>query len=235
MKIYCLILFLFLQNGLFAQSLSEAEVQKLLETHTVPGADAGLNLIQSGQYDQANKFFSSEISKDESDREAYFKRGVANWALSDTLSACRDWSSVLALGDTEMFNLLESKCHSTMIIEDDKIPAKQYRQIFAVIDDPKKSAKAVVEVMPAFPGGQDSLINYLSKKTPKIPEGKRGTVYVNFLVSPKGKILYPYVTRGLGGAYDKAAIQVVKKMPYWTPGKQKGKAVYVKTNLPVRF
>ena len=122
---------------LFAQTSSEAEVRKLLETHSSPESDAGLNLINNGQYEQANKYFSTEIKKDDGDRDAYFKRGVANWGLSDTLSACRDWSSVLALGDTQMFNLLESKCHSTMIIEEDSIPAKQYKKIFAVKDEKK--------------------------------------------------------------------------------------------------
>jgi hypothetical protein len=213
---------------------NQAEVQKLIENRPVTEGDAGMNLIQTGEYQQANQYLSNAISKDESDKEAYYKRGVANWAMSDTVSACRDWSSVLALGDTEMFNLLESKCHSTMYIENDTLPAKQYKKIFSVTDD-SKNAKSVVEVMPAFPGGQENLFKYLSEKTPKISDGKHGTVYVNFLVSPKGKILYPYVTHGLGSKYDKAAIALVKNMPVWTPGKQKGKPVYVKTNLPVRF
>jgi TonB family protein len=234
MKQFILIVFIFSGPVLFAQDTKkEAEVKELLEINSTSSSDAGLNLIQSGQYQQANQYFSTAITNDESNRSAYYKRGVANWALSDTVSACRDWSSVLALGDTEMFNLLESKCHSTMIIENDSIPAKQYKKIFAT--DNSHNSKSVVEVMPAYPGGQEAMMNYLIEKTPKINQGKRGTVYVNFTVSPKGKILYPYVKHGLGDEYDKAALKLVKNMPAWTPGKQKGKAVYVTSSIPIRF
>ena len=234
MKKLFLYILIFSFQTLYAQDTKkEAEVKELMEINSTPTNDAGMNLIQSGQYQQANQYFSTAINNDESNRSAYYQRGVANWALSDTVSACRDWSAVLALGDTEMFNLLESKCHSTMIIEDDSIPAKQHKKIFAT--DPSKNAKAVVEVMPAYPGGQEAMMNYLMEKTPKLKGGQRGTVYVNFTVSPKGKILYPYVKHGLGGEYDKAALKMVKNMPAWTPGKQKGKAVYVTSSIPIRF
>jgi hypothetical protein len=234
MKTICSLFILLLFNfSLFAQTEKEKEIQGILQSNPTSMNDTGMHLIQNGQYEQANNYFSSSINRDGSDRTAYFQRGVSNWALSDTLNACRDWSAVLALGDTEMYNLLESKCHSTMIIGNDSIPAKQYKKIFAT--DEGKSAKSVVEVMPAFPGGQENLMKYLGEKTPKLQDGQRGTVYVIFTVSPKGKILYPYVKHGLGGRYDKAAIQLVKNMPAWTPGKQKGKAVYVKSGLPIRF
>jgi hypothetical protein len=233
MKIITIILLLFVYN-LQAQN-NDAEIKNLMNTYSAAPHDSGMSLISSGQYQQAGQYYSTSINKDESDRKAYFSRGVANWGMSDTVSACRDWSSVLALGDTAMFLLLESKCHSTMIIENDSIPAKQYKKTFAGGDDPKKNAKTVVEIMPEFPGGQENLFQFMFENTPKIQEGKKGTVYVNFVVSPKGKILFPYVTRGLGANYDKAAIQLVKSMPPWHPGRQKGKPVYVKTVLPVRF
>ncbi|MBK7572759.1 MAG: energy transducer TonB [Bacteroidetes bacterium] len=54
-------------------------------------------------------------------------------------------------------------------------------------------------------------------------------------MSPKGKILYPYVAHGLGKEYDADAIKLVRSMPAWKPGKEKGKAVYVRSSLPVRF
>ena len=34
---------------------------------------------------------------------------------------------------------------------------------------------------------------------------------------------------------DKEAVRVVKSMPKWSPGKQKGKPVRVRFNLPVMF
>jgi hypothetical protein len=235
MNTFSLLPFVLCSSMIFAQTKTDSVVQQLMEDHSTP-ADEGLKLISSGEYQQANQYFSSEINKDESDRTAYFNRGVANWALSDTLNACRDWSAVLALGDTAMFNLLESKCHGSMIIADDTIPRKQVRNLFANAEEQAgKNAKTVVEVMPSFPGGQENLFKYISENVPRLKDGKHGIVYVNFLVSPKGKILYPYVTRGLGGTYDKEALKLVRNMPAWKPGKQSGKAVWVRSNVPVRY
>ena len=43
------------------------------------------------------------------------------------------------------------------------------------------------------------------------------------------------VLRDIGGGCGAEAVRVVKSMPKWTPGKQRGKAVRVQYNLPVQF
>ena len=43
------------------------------------------------------------------------------------------------------------------------------------------------------------------------------------------------VLRGIGGGCDKEAVRLVKSMPKWKPGIQKGKAVRVSFNLPIKF
>src|SRR4051794_18482900 len=91
----------FAQNELQKDSL----VKSLLKNQTTPGTDQGLTLIKSGDYENANKFLTTEINNDQSNASAYFKRGVASIAMSDTLNACRDWTAVLAMGDTAMYNL----------------------------------------------------------------------------------------------------------------------------------
>ena len=209
-------------------------IQTMMKDHITPDNEQGVSLINAGNFESASSFLSNEISNNGSNASAYFQRGVANWAMSDTLSACRDWSAVLALGDTEMFNLLESRCHSSMIIENDTIPAKKYKKMFAK-EDANQSSKLLVDQMPEFPGGQEKLAEYVFKNTPKHSGGKHGTVYVNFLISPKGKVLFPYVAHGLGKEYDNDAVKLVRSMPAWKPGKEKGKAVYVRSSLPVRF
>ena len=108
---------------------SDSLIQSLMKNHTTT-EDQGIKLINSGNFESANSFLTKEISSNESNASAYFQRGVAKFAMSDTLEACRDWSAVLALGDTAMFNLLESKCHGSMIIEDDTIPAKKYKKMW---------------------------------------------------------------------------------------------------------
>lgn len=208
-------------------------IQSLMKDHITP-ENEGVSLINAGNFESANTLLSKEITSNGSNASAYFQRGVTNWGMGDTLNACRDWSSVLALGDTEMFNLLESKCHSAMIIEDDTIPAKKYKKMWGK-DEANQASKMIVEQMPEFPGGQEKLGEYIFSNTPKHKNGKHGTVYVNFLISPKGKILYPYVAHGLGKEYDYEAIRLVRSMPAWKPGREKGKAVYVRSSLPVRY
>ena len=97
----------------------------------------------------------------------------------------------------------------------------------------------IVEDMPRFGDGEADLLNYLSKniKYPQMAKesGISGIVYVTFVVNPKGEVTDVKVLRGIGGGCDKEAVRVVKKMPKWKPGKQRGKPVSVQYNLPVRF
>jgi len=97
----------------------------------------------------------------------------------------------------------------------------------------------IVEEMPTFPGGEAELFKYLAKNTKYPPmaadAGISGVVHVSFVVDRDGKITDVKVLRGIGGGCDEEAIRVVKSMPAWKPGKQRGKAVRVSYNLPVRF
>ena len=97
----------------------------------------------------------------------------------------------------------------------------------------------VVEQMPAFPGGEAALFRYLQKniKYPAMAKesGISGTVYVTFVINQRGEIKDVKVIRGIGGGCDKEAERVVRNMPKWNAGKQRGKPVKVQYNLPVRF
>ena len=58
---------------------------------------------------------------------------------------------------------------------------------------------------------------------------------LTFVINEKGGIDDVKILRGIGGGCDEAAMAVVKKLPKFNPGKQRGKAVKVSYNLPVRF
>jgi len=97
----------------------------------------------------------------------------------------------------------------------------------------------VVEQAPAYPGGVEELMKYLSKniKYPTVAQenGVQGRVIVRFVVSKTGAISDVTVVRGFDAACDKEAVRVVKSMPKWLPGKQDGVAVPVYFTLPVTF
>ncbi len=97
----------------------------------------------------------------------------------------------------------------------------------------------VVENEPEFPGGMEELYKYLgsSIKYPTIAKENNitGKVYVTFVIEKDGSIANPRILRDIGGGCGAEAIRVVKGMPKWKPGKQRGKAVRVQFNLPVSF
>ena len=98
----------------------------------------------------------------------------------------------------------------------------------------------VVEKMPEFPGGQQALFKYLSEnvKYPAIAQenGIQGRVICQFVVNKDGKIVDVEVVRSGGDpSLDKEAIRVIKSMPPWKPGQQRGKPVRVKYTVPVNF
>ena len=65
--------------------------------------------------------------------------------------------------------------------------------------------------------------------------GIQGRVVTSFVVDKEGNIKQVKVERGVDPALDAEALRVVKAMPKWIPGKQKGKAVAVRYILPVQF
>lgn len=97
----------------------------------------------------------------------------------------------------------------------------------------------VVEQMPEFPGGMQALMAYLSKniKYPSVAQdnGIQGRVFVSFVVNKDGSIVDPEVIKSVDAALDKEAMRVIKAMPKWNPGKQRGKPVRVKYTVPVLF
>ena len=97
----------------------------------------------------------------------------------------------------------------------------------------------IVEEMPAFPGGEAKLLEYVAKNT-KYPQiaresGIQGRVFIGFVVETDGSISNVKVLRGIGGGCDEEAVRVIKSLPKWKPGKQRGKAVRVSYQIPVNF
>ena len=97
----------------------------------------------------------------------------------------------------------------------------------------------VVENMPEFPGGTAELMKFLAMNI-KYPveaqkENVQGRVVVQFVVSKTGKITDPTIACSVSPELDAEAIRVVKAMPDWKPGTQRGQAVNVKFNIPISF
>ena len=105
---------------------------------------------------------------------------------------------------------------------------------------PDEPVFEVVEQMPEFPdGGMAGLMEYF-KKNLRYPEeakraGTQGRVVVQFLINKNGAISDASVLRSVDRLLDAEAVRLVRSMPKWKPGMQKGKAVTVKYTVPVLF
>ncbi len=108
-----------------------------------------------------------------------------------------------------------------------------------VIEEDENVVFQVVETMPSFPGGDAALFKFLNDniKYPVIAQenGIQGRVICQFVVNRDGSIVDVEVVRSVDPSLDKEAIRVIKAMPNWAPGKQRGKSVRVKYTLPVNF
>ena len=97
----------------------------------------------------------------------------------------------------------------------------------------------VVEKMPQFPGGDQALFKYLGTNIRYPVEaqkaGVQGRVICQYVVDENGTITDVSVVRGVDPSLDQEAVRVIKAMPNWTPGEQRGKKVSVKYTLPINF
>jgi len=119
------------------------------------------------------------------------------------------------------------------VVEEYKAPAVEEKEV------EETEIFTVVEENPGFPGGDEARIQFLQSnmKYPSMAResGIQGKVYVTFVVEKNGNVTDVKILRGIGGGCDEEAIRVVKAMPKWTPGKQRGKSVRVQFNLPIQF
>ena len=108
-----------------------------------------------------------------------------------------------------------------------------------VVSQTNQKVFDTVEQMPEYPGGMQAMIEFLqtNMKYPEDAEKQKveGRVMVQFVVETDGSVSGVHVAKQVFPSLDAEAIRVVKAMPNWTPGKEKGRVVRVKYLLPIVF
>ncbi len=144
---------------------------------------------------------------------------------------------VLQIADNEA-NVEETTIKSSES-DDEAVEIKYVEPVVEEEEPVEEEIFQVVENMPEFPGGMGALMKFLGKniKYPTIAQenGVQGRVIVQFVVNKDGSIVDPVVVRSVDPYLDKEALRVVKAMPKWKPGMQRGKTVRVKYTVPVTF
>jgi len=97
--------------------------------------------------------------------------------------------------------------------------------------------KKALEKAPVFDRGRSSFRDYVVQhlKYPTDSEGTKGQVIVRFVVDRNGKTKDAEVVQSLSEAFDKAALDLIKSLPMWTPGVSDGRNVDIKMELPLNF
>lgn len=118
--------------------------------------------------------------------------------------------------------------------------------LFLFANAPKANAQTggdeilfAAEEMPTFPGGDKALHETLGKliKYPKnaYDNNIEGKVLIRFVVSRDGSVTNATVLRSADPSLDQAALEAVKSLPRFNPGKQGGKPVNIWYTLPIVF
>ena len=124
--------------------------------------------------------------------------------------------------------IIDQEADIDIVIEVEEEPGPVVEQIFDVVEE-----------NPEFVGGMQKLYEYLGKNI-QYPEmakenGIQGKVFVQFVVWKDGTIKDVKIVKGVHKTLDGEAQRVVKSMPKWTPGKQRGTAVNARFTLPIKF
>ncbi len=106
-----------------------------------------------------------------------------------------------------------------------------------MLKDEKQALKN--QKRPSFPGGKDALKKYLDENL-RYPEdamkaGIQGNVTICFIVEKDGSISCPEIEKPLHPSLNEEAMRIVKEMPRWEPGMNKGKPISAKYHLPIHF
>ena len=108
-----------------------------------------------------------------------------------------------------------------------------------VVSQSKQNVYDVVEQMPEYPGGMPAMIEFLQTNLNYPKDAKKqkvgGRVLVMFVVETDGSMSNVRVAKKIFPSLDAEALRVVKAMPKWNPGKEKGKPVRVNFTLPIVF
>jgi len=122
-----------------------------------------------------------------------------------------------------------------------------------LIQEEKEEVFKVVETMPKFPGCDENTLDEEEKRrcaTKKMltyiytnikypvdarENGIQGSAIIRFVVDKTGEITKVQTVRGICESIEAECLRLVKSMPTWNPGTQRGKAVKVQFNLPIKF
>lgn len=97
----------------------------------------------------------------------------------------------------------------------------------------------VVEKLPEFPGGMVEFMKWITRnlRYPQAAQQKKiqGRVMVGFIIGKDGSVSELKVVKSADPLLDQEALRVMRLMPKWKPGEDKGKPCLTYFCIPVNF
>ncbi len=91
------------------------------------------------------------------------------------------------------------------------------------------------EVMPEFPGGEQELLHFLIGEAARYYFDIPAVTHVRIVIEKDGSISHPFLLIGNKPFFQKAALEIIQRMPKWKPGLNKGKPVRTFRNIMIIF
>ena len=166
--------------------------------------------------------------EDGSEYVGYFKNGIYHnhgaMTLNDGTIKEGLWlNGILIIKLEDIYNKTKSKKESEMM----------------TLDNYEEGIFRVVEQMPVFPGGDLELLKYIQRNVryPQIAKeyGIEGRVFVTFTVDKDGSVTGVKIVSGVDKHLDMEAFRVVRSIPKFKPGFQRGQPVRVQFTVPISF
>lgn len=108
-----------------------------------------------------------------------------------------------------------------------------------VTADKDTAVMRTVEQIPEFPGGIVQFMKWLTRNLRYPPQAQQqkiqGKVVVSFIVNKDGSISAPTIVKSVDPVLDSEAMRVVRMMPRWKPGMEKGKPCRTMFAIPINF
>lgn len=96
-----------------------------------------------------------------------------------------------------------------------------------------------LDVAPAFEGGYDQFIRYLSESIKNAPEGTfdqlEDKIFVDFVIDEEGKVSQVSIKTPLPLRAGRELKSILENSPAWTPGQLNGQPVASFQTLPIKF
>lgn len=135
-----------------------------------------------------------------------------------------------------------SKLNLNLILTSDGLQTSLKTEVPPILengDSLDNSVYSNIEKMPEFPGGEKAIRRFLSTNIRYPIEAAendiQGKVFVGFIIEKDGSISNIQVKKGVHPLLDDEAVRIIKLMPRWIPGRQKGKPVRVSFTVPINF